>query len=141
MQLGRRIAREPGAALVIDYGHAESATGETLQAVREHLFADPLSTPGEADMTAHVDFQALGRAVESMGANVFGPIEQSLFLDRLGIGTRAQTLKANASRTKAHEIDSAMARLTGSGRTGMGTLFKAMAVAHRSLGTPAGFAV
>jgi SAM-dependent MidA family methyltransferase len=140
MQLGRRIAREPGAALVIDYGHAESATGETLQAVREHLFADPLSTPGEADMTAHVDFQALGRAFEAMGANAFGPIEQALFLDRLGIGTRAQTLKANASRAKAHEIDSAMARLTGSGRTGMGTLFKAMAIAHRQLGTPAGFA-
>lgn len=139
MELGRRIAREPGAALVIDYGHAESATGETLQAVRDHLFADPLAAPGEADMTAHVDFQALGHTFETMGATVFGPIEQAVFLDRLGIDTRAQTLKANAPRAKAHEIDTAVARLTGAGRTGMGTLFKTMAVAHRSVGTPPGF--
>lgn len=134
MDLGRRIAREPGAALVIDYGHAESATGETLQAVRDHLFADPLSAPGEADMTAHVDFEALGHVFDAMGATVFGPIEQGAFLERLGIGTRATTLKANASRAKAHEIDQALARLTGSGRTGMGSLFKVMALAHPTLG-------
>jgi SAM-dependent MidA family methyltransferase len=139
MELGRRIARQPGAALVIDYGHAESATGETLQAVRDHLFADPLTTPGDADLTAHVDFEALHRGFEAMGAIAFGPIEQALFLRRLGIDTRAETLKANASRAKAHEIDSAMARLTGFGRTGMGALFKVMSVAHRSLGTPPGF--
>jgi SAM-dependent MidA family methyltransferase len=139
MELGRRIAREPGAALIIDYGHTESATGETLQAVRDHLFADPLTTPGEADLTAHVDFEALHRGFEAMGAIAFGPIEQALFLKRLGIDTRAETLKANASRAKTHEIDTAMARLTGFGRTGMGALFKAMAVAHRSLGAPPGF--
>lgn len=139
MELGRRIAREPSAALVIDYGHTESATGETLQAVRDHLFADPLTTPGDADLTAHVDFEALHRGFESMGAIAFGPIEQALFLKRLGIDTRAEALKANVSRAKAHEIDTAMARLTGFGRTGMGALFKVMAVAHRSLGTPPGF--
>jgi SAM-dependent MidA family methyltransferase len=139
MELGRRIAREPGAALVIDYGHSESATGETLQAVRDHLFADPLTTPGDADLTAHVDFEALGRGFEAMGAIAFGPIEQALFLKRLGIETRAETLRANAARAKVHEIDTAMARLTGFGRTGMGALFKVMAVAHRSLGTPPGF--
>jgi SAM-dependent MidA family methyltransferase len=139
MELGRRIAGAPGAALIIDYGHTESATGETLQAVRDHLFADPLMTPGEADLTAHVDFEALRRSFESMGAVVSGPIEQALFLQRLGIETRADTLKANAARVKAHEIDTALARLTGFGRTGMGALFKAMAVAHRSLGAPPGF--
>lgn len=139
MELGRRIAREPGAALIIDYGYTESATGETLQAVSDHQFADPLVTPGEADLTAHVDFEALRRSLEAMGAIVSGPIEQALLLRRLGIDTRAQALKANAERVKAHEIETAVARLTGFGRTGMGALFKAMAVAHRSLGTPPGF--
>jgi NADH dehydrogenase [ubiquinone] 1 alpha subcomplex assembly factor 7 len=139
MELGRRIAREPSAALVIDYGHAESATGETLQALREHQFADPLGNPGEADITAHVDFEALRRRFETMGAAVFGPIEQAGFLDRLGIQTRAATLKANADRAKAHEIDTALARLTGSGRTGMGALFKVMTAAHPKAGTPPGF--
>ena len=77
MELGRRLADDGGAALVIDYGHAESAVGETLQAVGQHAYADPLTAPGDIDLTAHVDFQALARAVEAMGANGFGPIEQS----------------------------------------------------------------
>jgi SAM-dependent MidA family methyltransferase len=139
MDLGRRIVRDPSVALVIDYGHAESTTGETLQALREHLFADPLGNPGEADITAHVDFEALGRSFESMGARTFGPITQAAFLNRLGIDTRAQTLKANLSRAKAHEIDAAMARLTGAGRPGMGALFKAIAVTHPKLGAPPAF--
>jgi SAM-dependent MidA family methyltransferase len=139
MDLGRRIARDGGAALVIDYGHAESAAGDTLQAVAKHAFADPLTAPGSIDLTAHVDFQSLARAVEAMGAVAHGPIEQSLFLRRLGIDTRANTLKASASRAAAAEIDAALERLTGAGQSGMGALFKAMAFAQPKFGTPPGF--
>jgi NADH dehydrogenase [ubiquinone] 1 alpha subcomplex assembly factor 7 len=140
MEMGRRIARDGGAALVVDYGHAQSAVGETLQAVGGHAYADPLSAPGTLDLTAHVDFQALARDTEAMGAQAFGPIEQSEFLSRLGIETRAAKLKANAATpAAAAEIDTALARLTGHGRTGMGTLFKAAAYAHPKLGTPPGF--
>jgi NADH dehydrogenase [ubiquinone] 1 alpha subcomplex assembly factor 7 len=140
MELGRRIAREGGAALVIDYGHAESDVGDTLQAVGGHAYADPLSAPGAIDLTAHVDFQALARDVEAMGAKAFGPIDQAELLARLGIATRAETLKAKAaSPAVAEDIDTALARLTGQDRTGMGTLFKAAAYAHVSLGTPPGF--
>ena len=139
MELGRRIANDGGAALAIDYGHTESATGETLQAVGQHAYANALTSPGELDLTAHVDFQALARAVEAMGANAFGPIEQADFLRRLGIETRAATLKAKASSRAAAEIDSALARLIGRGRTGMGALFKVAAFAHPSVGEPPGF--
>jgi SAM-dependent MidA family methyltransferase len=139
MELGRRLADNGGAALVIDYGHAESAVGETLQAVGHHAYADPLTAPGTIDLTAHVDFQALARAVEAMGANGFGPIEQSQFLRRLGIEQRAAALKAKASPAAAAEIDLSVARLIGHGRTGMGTLFKAAAFAHPSIGVPPGF--
>ena len=138
--LGRRIADHGGAGLVIDYGHAESAIGETLQAVGQHAYVDPLTAPGNIDLTAHVDFQALALAVEAMGANGFGPIEQAEFLRRLGIETRAATLKAKApSRAAAADIESALARLIGHGRTGMGTLFKIAAFAHPSVGVPPGF--
>ena len=137
--LGRRIANHGGAALVIDYGHAESAVGETLQAVGQHAFADPLTAPGRIDLTAHVDFQALARAVEAMGVNGFGPIEQSEFLRRLGIESRAAALKAEASPEAAAEIELARTRLMDPGRTGMGTLFKAAAFAHPSVGVPPGF--
>jgi NADH dehydrogenase [ubiquinone] 1 alpha subcomplex assembly factor 7 len=136
MELGRRLAAERGAALVIDYGHAESAVGETLQAVGRHAYADVLSTPGGIDLTAHVDFAALKRAVEAMGVNGFGPIDQSRLLRRLGIETRAAKLKTGASLAAAADIDLALARLIGHGSGGMGDLFKAVAFAHPAFGTP-----
>jgi NADH dehydrogenase [ubiquinone] 1 alpha subcomplex assembly factor 7 len=139
MELGRRIAGEAGAALVIDYGHAETAVGDTLQAVGHHAYANVLSAPGTIDLTAHVDFQALKRAVEAMGARGFGPIEQSQLLRRLGIGTRAAKLKARAAPAAAAGIDLALARLIGHGRSDMGALFKAAGFAHPALGTPPAF--
>jgi NADH dehydrogenase [ubiquinone] 1 alpha subcomplex assembly factor 7 len=139
MEMGSRLAAGGGAALVIDYGHADSAAGETLQAVGRHAYIDPLTAPGSIDLTAHVDFEALARAVESMGALSFGPREQADFLRRLGIETRAAALKAQALPAAAADIDTSLARLTGHGRTGMGMLFKVAAYAHANLGTPPGF--
>ena len=139
MEIGRRIAKSPGAALIVDYGHVESAVGETLQAVRDHLFEDPLATPGEADLTAHVDFQALTRTLAAMGTTVHGPIEQAIFLRRLGIETRAARLKTKASPDTAYQVDVALARLAGIGRTGMGSLFKVVACTHPSLPAPPAF--
>jgi len=139
MELGRRLTRDGGAALVIDYGHAESAVGDTLQAVGQHAFADPLTASGNIDLTAHVDFQALAKAVEAMGANGFGPLRQSEFLRRLGIETRAVTLKSKAPDNVAADIDTALLRLIGQDRTNMGALFKVAAFAHPTLGVPPGF--
>jgi SAM-dependent MidA family methyltransferase len=138
--LGKRIARHGGAALVIDYGHAASAVGDTLQALGRHAFADPLATPGELDLTAHVDFEALDRAATSAGAPTFGPITQGELLRRLGIETRAAKLKEKASPDAAARIDAALARLIGTGTSEMGALFKAVAFAHSALGAPAAFA-
>jgi SAM-dependent MidA family methyltransferase len=137
MEVGRRVADGRGAALVIDYGHTESGIGETFQAVGRHAYADPLTAPGELDLTAHVDFQALSRAIEAMGAKGFGPIDQSQFLQRLGIEQRAASLRAKAAR--ADDIDQALARLIGRERTAMGELFKVAAFVHPSIGTPPGF--
>jgi SAM-dependent MidA family methyltransferase len=140
MQLGKRLADQGGAALVIDYGHIESGVGETLQAVGQHSYADPLTTPGQIDLTAHVDFHALARSVEAMGAAGYGPIQQSEFLHRLGIETRAATLKTKApTRAASADVDAAVARLTGHGRTGMGELFKVACFANASVGVPPGF--
>jgi SAM-dependent MidA family methyltransferase len=139
MGLGRRIADNGGAALVIDYGHAETDVGDTLQAVGRHAFADPLMTPGDIDLTAHVDFQALKRAVEAMGPAGYGPVDQGEFLRRLGIETRAANLRARALPAAAAQVDEALSRLTGYGRSQMGGLFKAVAFAPRALGVPAAF--
>ncbi len=139
MELGRRIGRDGIAALVIDYGHTESDLGDTLQAVGRHAYADPLTTPGHLDLTAHVDFQALARSAEAMGAQAFGPLAQGEFLRRLGIEMRARVLKNKAAPQTVKDIDAALVRLTGHGRGNMGVLFKAMAFAHGSLGVPPAF--
>lgn len=132
-EIGRRV-RDDGAALIIDYGHSHSDIGDTLQAMGQHAYTDVLANPGSVDITAHVDFEALGMAAESMGAAQHGPIEQSDLLLRLGIEARANALKAAALPEKKAEIDAAFARLTEGGRTGMGRLFKAMALADPKLG-------
>jgi SAM-dependent MidA family methyltransferase len=110
-----------------------------LQAVGRHGFADPLKTPGEIDLTAHVDFAALARAAEAVGARVHGPVAQGEFLRRLGIEARATALRTNATAAQAADIGAALARLTGTGRDAMGELFKAMAFADPNLATLPGF--
>jgi SAM-dependent MidA family methyltransferase len=139
LELGRRVMRQGGAALVIDYGHVESAAGETLQAVGRHGFADPLGMPGTVDLTAHVDFQALRLAAESMGVRAHGPLDQTEFLHRMGIDRRAAALKSAAAQEQAVNIDVAVARLTGEGRTGMGKLFKVIAFADPKIAVLPGF--
>jgi SAM-dependent MidA family methyltransferase len=139
LEIGRRVVRSPGAALVIDYGHVESGAGDTFQAVAGQAFAKPLQSPGRVDLTAHVDFQALANAAESLGARVHGPIEQAQFLRRLGMESRAETLRKAAPPDKAAEIDSALKRLTSEEATGMGRLFKAIAFSAPKLGELPGF--
>lgn len=129
-----RKVRNQGAALIIDYGHSEGGFGDTLQAIGRHQYADVLKAPGRVDITAHVDFQAFGRAAESMGAHVQGPISQREFLRGIGVELRANALKASASAQQAADIDSAVARLTETGPTGMGELFKVLAIADPKLG-------
>jgi SAM-dependent MidA family methyltransferase len=138
MTLARRVRDQRGAALVIDYGHVRSDVGDTFQAIARHSFADPLKTPGLADITAHVDFEALARAAEAVGARAHGPATQGDFLRRLGIETRALTLMQKASHDVAEDISSGLQRLTGGGRAGMGSLFKVLGISDSEIPLLAG---
>jgi SAM-dependent MidA family methyltransferase len=133
MSIATRVRDHGGAALIIDYGHMRSDAGDTFQAIARHRFADPLKYPGQADGTAHVDFQALGRAAEDVGARVHGPVTQGEFLQRLGIEARALSLMAKASPEISENISTALKRLTEGGRGGMGSMFKAIGVSDSSL--------
>jgi SAM-dependent MidA family methyltransferase len=134
--LAQRLAQQGGALLAFDYGYARSAHGETLQAVHAHAYADPFAQPGASDLTAHVDFAALGAAATAGGARVFGPIAQGQWLIALGISDRAAVL-ARAAPTRADEIAASYRRLTSADE--MGQLFKCMAVLAPSWPNPAGF--
>lgn len=121
--LGRHTApgAEPMAALFIDYGHAAPGYGDTLQAVRNHAYEHPLTSPGEADLTAHVDFSQVADAARHVGLHVDGPITQAEFLGSLGIIERASKLMA-ANPARAGEIEASVMRLMAP--NGMGTRFK-----------------
>ncbi len=134
-KIAGRLRQSPGAALVVDYGPAASAPGASLQAVKQHRFHDPLTDIGAADLTAHVDFAALARAAERLGARVFGPATQRDFLSALGIEARARQLQA-ADPAAAGEIAAARDRLIGGGE--MGILFKVLALASPGIDQLAG---
>lgn len=136
-QIANRIAVHGGAALIIDYGHVSSGVGDTLQALRAHQFVDPFKTPGLADLTAHVDFEALGRAARAEGVAVHGPVEQGAFLRALGIEARSVKLKAKASSGQCDMLDAACARLTETGQ--MGSLFKVISITPFLASVPDGF--
>ncbi|MCJ2021331.1 SAM-dependent methyltransferase [Methylobacterium sp. E-065] len=137
--LAQRFRTAGGALLMLDYGHVRPGFGDTLQAMTRHGFTDPLAAPGEADLTHHVDFAALSKAAVSAGARAHGPVDQGEFLLSLGLRQRAERLKARATASQAAQIDAAVARLTDPGRTGMGSLFKVLAVSGPDLGPLPGF--
>lgn len=138
-RLAARLVAQGGAALVIDYGHAKSGFSDTLQAVRDHAYADPLADPGEADLTAHVDFALLASAGRSTRATVHGPVLQGDFLRALGIDARAAAIQQRATPVQGEAIDAAVARLTGSGEGQMGELFKVLGLGAPDLPLLPGF--
>lgn len=135
-EVARRLATQGGAALIIDYGRAEAATGSTLQALRAHAPADPFACPGEADLTAHVDFTILAEIAQATGARWMGTIEQGRFLIALGLAARVEALchaapaNADAVRAAAHRLAAPRA---------MGSLFKVMALGAPDWPAGAGF--
>ena len=135
-EIARRLVKQGGAALLIDYGHNAARDGSTLQAVRGHLKVDPFIDPGEADLTAHVDFAALAQIARSRGAKWLGTVSQGRWLSEMGIEARVDALAA-AAPSQATAINVAKDRLIGPDQ--MGTLFKVMALAAPGWPDGAGF--
>jgi len=131
--IATRIAADGGAGLFIDYGHLDPGFGDTFQAVRNHRPEDVLENPGEADVTAHVDFSALAAVVQAVGLDA-SLATQGEFLLGLGLLERAGRLGAGADETIRDGISAAVERLAASDQ--MGGLFKVLAVVPRNLRIP-----
>jgi len=129
--IARRITAWGGAALVVDYGDWRSL-GDTFQALRGHAFADPLAEPGLADLTAHVDFEALAAGFALGGGTPSRMTPQGTFLTRLGIAARADRLAASLTGEALAAHQAALRRLTHPDE--MGNLFKA--IGCRAPGSP-----
>ncbi|WP_279479939.1 class I SAM-dependent methyltransferase [Aureimonas sp. SK2] len=135
--LGARLQTSGGAALLIDYGHARSAYGDTLQALRRHGAAPVLDAPGEVDITSHVDFEQVARAMAGAASSLrFGLASQGDFLLSLGLPERAGRLGAHLDAAGRAAITAAVHRLAGKGKGEMGALFKVFAAASQALALP-----
>jgi len=134
--LAQRLAEQGGAGLIVDYGHERSGSGDTLQAVSGHRFADPWQEPGSRDLTVHVDFDALAKAAAGEGVRVSGPRGQGEWLRAVGIEHRAEAL-ARAAPERADEIAAALHRLVSAEQ--MGVLFKMLALTAPAWPRPEGF--
>jgi NADH dehydrogenase [ubiquinone] 1 alpha subcomplex assembly factor 7 len=132
-----RLVRQGGAALILDYGRAAPGFGDSLQALRGAQPADPLREPGEADLTAHVDFPAIMAAARRAGALGYGPVPQGGFLNALGLRLRTERLAA-ANPDRAALLRDAADRLVSPAR--MGQLFKVVAITAPGVAVPPGFA-
>jgi NADH dehydrogenase [ubiquinone] 1 alpha subcomplex assembly factor 7 len=136
--LGERLARLPGIALFIDYGYFPSRPGATLTALRRHRAVSLLDSPGEADLSAHVDFAAFAEAAAASGAILHGPVPQRDFLLALGAVARLASLSRRAGPAQRTDLESGLARLIDPAQ--MGNLFKVLALTSPGLPPPAGFA-
>jgi len=135
--ISERIHDFGGLGLFIDYGHAEHGLGDTLQALKNHQYAPVFEAPGDADLTAHVDFEALLHSAQSSRCQTFGPTTQGQFLKSLSIEPRAEKLMASATEKQALGIKQALHRLISDEE--MGKLFKVLAIAPKGLADLTGF--
>lgn len=135
-ELAGRLCRDGGAGLFIDYGHAATGFGDTLQAVHGHAFADPLDRPGEIDITSHVDFAQIAAAFSARGLAVSPVATQGAFLLSLGLRERAEALGTQAEAENRATIEAAARRLAGTEPGEMGRLFKVLCASSGSLSLP-----
>ncbi len=135
--IGGRLAAHGGVALLVDYGAWAELSGDTLQAVRDHAPWPVLASPGEADLSSHVDFRAVAEAAHDAGAAVYGPVPQGPFLRAMGIDLRVARLLERATPEQRRELRAALFRLTDGGA--MGELFKVLALARPGAPPPPGF--
>lgn len=135
-EVSTRLTQQGGAALIVDYGPLELRSGSTLQAIKDHTRVDPLAHPGEADLTAHVDFELLQSVAVKHGAEVMGAEMQGDWLRNLGIDVRLEALQRKEP-DKADVIQRQYNRLVADDQ--MGTLFKVLGICGRRWPIGVGF--
>ena len=133
-----------GAALIFDYGPADTIPASTLRGIRSHQPISPLTLPGLVDISADVDFTALTEAAlaASPGVEVHGPVEQGAWLQSMGIRERAEMICKGLGEDEAGKarVRGAIQRLVERGGGAMGKIYKALAIVPEGGGRrPIGF--
>ncbi len=136
------VLKQSGIILFIDYGFVHNVAGDTIQAVKNHSYCGLLETPGETDITAHVNFAEISQIAMKKNMMVHGPVSQGDYLKRLGISIREGLLREDATELQRRDLDAAVKRLVGEDTKNneMGALFKVIAFSSSADVVLAGFA-
>ncbi|KAI0986341.1 hypothetical protein GJ496_005822 [Pomphorhynchus laevis] len=87
----KMLKRHGGAALICDYGELKTPS-DTLRAFHKGTQIHPLMNPGEADLTADVDFRLIRKIAQRENVNCSLLSSQCDFLTKMGIHSRIQSL-------------------------------------------------
>lgn len=136
-----------GAALLIDYGPADTIPINTFRGIKNHKIVSPFENPGTVDLSADVDFQGIKLLMENVSlvaaneaVDVHGPVEQGDWLNELGMAYRAEQLFQIAKNDEQREnIKKSYLRLVEKGGSGMGKIYKFMGVVPKGTAQPVGF--
>jgi len=136
-EIAKFINKNGGISIFIDYGYTDNY-GNSLQAIKKHKFVNPLSFPGESDITSHVNFSHIIYLAKKYNLNHFGPVPQRDFFIRMGAKLRLQSLKNSLKKNNDKEIlENDLNRIIG--KEEMGTLFKVIALSEKTKLIPEGF--
>jgi len=136
-KISEHIKKHDGAALIIDYGYFKNELADTFQSVKAHKYHNPLKTPGEADLTAHVNFPNLQKVAIKKGVNAYANVTQGELLVSLGIGIRAKAIMEKLNGRDKDVFGDAIKKLISVDE--MGSLFKCMAIMRQDRDVPYGF--
>ncbi len=134
--IGHRFNNAAGRALFIDYGPHITDFGDSLQALKQHKKTGVFAAPGDCDLTARVDFNALIDTAKAAELRVLGPVTQRALLSKLGIEMRAVALTKSHPDGKS-KILRQLHRLMDEEE--MGSLFKAVCFGSTDMESALGF--
>lgn len=135
-KLSRFIKENNGGAIFFDYGYTFNH-GDTFQAVKDSKFVNPLDDPGNADLTAHVDFNDLYHQAKNSLVSVWGPDTQGTFLKKMGAIERLNALESISDDKTKQKLRNGLDRLINTDE--MGELFKVLAITSNKFPSPEGF--
>jgi NADH dehydrogenase [ubiquinone] 1 alpha subcomplex assembly factor 7 len=131
LALCKKIKKNNGIMLIIDYAKIKDGYGDTLQAMSKHKFTSIFNNPGNDDITSYVNFHSFSEVCKDLDVSYYGPMEMGEFLLKLGINERAQSLIKNNPKLDPDIILKQLHKLID--KEEMGSIFKVIAITSSNI--------
>ena len=128
-KISRVIKKNTGGLLLIDYGYTDKKMRNTLQAIRNHKFANILNNIGNIDITHKINFSLFNKFTKQTRGLENILTTQRDFLLKIGIKERAEIISKNKNFLKKADMYYRLNRLIDEKQ--MGNLFKVMLIKNK----------